>query len=96
MFDDGVLISTKYADFWVDTILPNTQLIDVSKNFSSFVGNTIKRITFDHNEIVSGTTHYGQPVAIIEMDNGVKARFSINFGEVEDADRAAYCCLVNE
>lgn len=96
VFDGGALISTQYADFWVDSNLPNTTMIDVSEKFPGFIGNTIKRITFDHNEVVKGMTHYGQPVTIIEMYNGVKARFSINFGEVEDADRAAYYCLVKE
>ena len=94
VFDGGVLISTQYADFWVDSILPDIALTDVSEKFPGFVGNTVKRITFAHNEVVKGTAYYGQPITAIETDNGVTARFSINFGEVEEADRAAYYWLV--
>ncbi len=96
MFDCGALITTQYAEIWVDSNLPNTALVDVSERFSSLVGSTIKRITFDHNEVFKENTRYGQPVTIMEMDNGVKARFSINFGEVEEADRVAYYCLMKE
>lgn len=86
----GVLISTQYADFWTDTILPAKDFIDISEHFAGIVGNTIKGFTYDHRSIVKGTTHYGQPITTIEMDSGRKVRFSINFGEVKEAERAAY------
>lgn len=90
VYDDGVLISTQYADFWTDTILPNVDLVDVSEHFDGIVGNTIQQFTFDHRAVVKGTTHYGQPIVTIEMDSGDRVRFSINFGEVSEENRAAY------
>ena len=95
VYDGGVLISTQYADFWTDTILPNADLVDVSEHFEGIVGNTIQRFTFDHKSVVKGTTHYGQPITIIEVDSGHKVRFSINFGEVKEEERAAYYELLN-
>ena len=90
VYDGGVLISTQYADFWTDTILPTVDLIDVSEHFDGIVGNTIKGFTYDHRSVVKGTTHYGQPITTIEMDSGHKVRFSINFGEVQKEERAAF------
>lgn len=94
VYDGGVLISTQYADFWTDTILPAADLIDVSEHFDGVVGNTIKGFTYDHRSIVKGTTHYGQPITTIEMDSGRKVRFSINFGEVREQNRAAFYELI--
>lgn len=94
VYDGGVLISTKYADFWTDTILPTTDLIDVSAHFGGIVGNTIKGFTYDHRSIVKGITHYGQPITTIEMDTGHKVRFSVNFGEVKEEERAAFYELI--
>lgn len=42
VYDGGVLISTQYADFWTDTILPNVELVDVSEHFECVVGSTIE------------------------------------------------------
>lgn len=90
VYDDGVLITTQYADFWTDTTLPIKDLMDVSEYFEGIVGHAIKSFTYAHRTVVKGTTHYGQPITTIEMDSGRKVRFSINFGEVEEKDRAAY------
>ena len=90
VYDGGVLISTRYADFWTDTVLPDVKPVDVSKHFEGIVGSTIKGFTYDHKSVVKGTTHYGQPITTIETDAGRKVRFSINFGEVKKEDRAAY------
>ena len=90
LYDGGTLITTQYADFWTDTILPDSDLVDVSDHFNGIVGNKIQRLTYDHRNVVKGTTKYGQPITTIEMDNGNKARFSINFGEVNTEDRAAF------
>ena len=90
VYDGGVLVSTQYAEFWTDTILPTGDLVDVSKHFDGIVGNTIKGFTYDHCSVVKGTTHYGQPITTIEMDSGHKVRFSINFGEVKEEERAAF------
>lgn len=89
------MISTQYADFWTDTILPNADLVDVSEHFEGIVGSTIQRFTFDHKSVVKGKTRYSQPITIIEVDSGHKVRFSINFGEVKEEERAAYYELIN-
>ena len=94
VYDGGVLISTQYADFWTDTILPSVNLTDVSEHFDGIVGHTIKGFAFDHRSILKGTTYYGQPITTIEMDSGRKIRFSINFGEVENEERAAFYELI--
>lgn len=95
VYDDGVLITTQYADFWTDTTLPTKDLLDVSEHFEGIVGHAIKSFTFDHRTVVKGTTHYGQPITTIEMDSGRKIRFSINFGEVKEEDRAAFYELLD-
>lgn len=94
VYEGGVLVSTQYAEFWTDTILPATNLVDVSEQFDGMVGNVIRRFTFDHRSIEKGTTEYGQPITVIEMDSGRKVRFSINFGEVEEENRAAFYELI--
>ena len=90
VYDGGVLVSTQYADFWTDTVLPDTHLKDVSKHFDGIVGHTIRSFAFDHRSVEKGTTFYTQPITTIEMDSGHKTRFSINFGEVKEEERAAY------
>lgn len=96
VYDGGVLISTQYADFWTDTVLPNEDLIDVSEYFEGIVGNTIQSFSYDHKSVVKGTTHYGQPITTIEMDSGHKVRFSINFGMVKDEERVAFFELLGK
>ena len=95
VYNGGVLISTQYADFWTDTLLPAIDFIDVSEHFDGIVGSTIKGFTYDHRSIVKGTTYYGQPITTIEMDSGHKVRFSTNFGEVKEEERAAYYELLD-
>lgn len=90
VYEAGVLIATQYADFWTDTTLPAKDLMDVSEHFDGIVGHAIKSFTYDHRTVVKGTMHYGQPITTIEMDSGRKTKFSTNFGEVEEKDRAAY------
>lgn len=90
VYDTGVLITTQYGDFWTDTVLPDIDLIDVSEHFIGITGDTIKNFTFDHRSVEIESTCYGQPITIIETDSGHKLRFSINFGEVKDEERAAF------
>lgn len=90
IFDGGYLICTKYASYWVDTVLPEKPLVDVSPVFSAILGHTIQQVTFGHHSVVKGTTHYGQPITTFHMDNGVKLTFTINFGEVEKPDYCSY------
>lgn len=90
VYEGGALVTTQYGDFWVNTILPNTNLVDVSKRFPCIINSTITNITFSHRTVEKYSTNYGQPITILEMDSGAKLKFSINFGEVDDEDRAAY------
>lgn len=93
-YDGGVLITTNRGDFWTDTVLPDVELVDVSEYFEGVVGGAIKDIKFGHKSVVKGKTEYGRPITTIEFDSGKKVRFSINFGEVEEEDLAAYFELV--
>lgn len=90
VYDDGVLITTQYADFWVDSEVQIDDGVDVSEHFSGIVGETIKQFKFEHRSVTKGTTHYGQPITTIEMESGNSVTFSINFGDVKDDERAAY------
>ncbi len=90
VYDDGVLVTTQFADFWTNTVLPDKNLVDVSKYFEGITGNIIESFIYNHNSISKGTTEYGQPITTIIMDSGYKATFSINFGEVKDENRAAF------
>ena len=94
VYDGGVLITTRHADFWTDTVLPDVELVDISEYFEDAVDSTIKDITFDNKSDVEGKIQYGQPITTIEFDSGIKVRFSINFGEVEEEDMVAYFELV--
>ena len=90
VLDGGVLITTQYADFWVDSEIQINDGVDVSEYFPGVVGEIIKQFKFDHRSVVKGTTHYGQPITTIEMESGNSVTFSTNFGDVKDDDRAAY------
>lgn len=90
IYDGGVLRTTEFADFWVDTLLPEGDVVDVTESFSDIVGSSIKNFTFSTNTVRKETTSYTQPITKIEMDNNRCIRFSINFGDVETEDRAAY------
>jgi hypothetical protein len=93
MYDGGFLKTTRYASFWVDTELPDRAFTDVSDRFLPLIGAEIESFSFDHHSIVKGTTHYGQPITTIRMDNGSSVVFTINFGEVEKEDYCAYYWL---
>lgn len=90
VYEDGALITTQYADFWVDTQLPDDGFSDVSEHFPGIVGETIKEFKFAHKTVVKGTTHYGQPITTIKMKSGASITFSINFGCVKEEERAAF------
>lgn len=90
IYDGGVLRTTRFADFWVDTILPEAELIDVSEIFPGIVGKTIKNFSFSNRCVRKETTTYTQPITEIETEDGQCIKFSINFGDVEDKDRAAF------
>lgn len=57
---------------------------DISSLFADTLGRSIKEISFDHKDVIRGTTVYGQAVIIIELDNGRKIKFTHNFGELAD------------
>ena len=90
VYDGGALISTQYAEFWTDTVFPDADLVDVSEHFGGIVGSTIKDFIFDCRIVEKASAVYGQPITTVEMDSGHKIRFSINFGEVKEEERAAF------
>jgi len=90
IFEDGYLICTKYASYWVDTTPIDERIVDVSEFFSRIIGCKICQVTFAHKSIKKGTTYYGQPVTTFHFNNDVKLTFSINFGEVEKDDYCSY------
>lgn len=90
LFDSGYLIARRDTAFWVDTILPETPLVDVSPHFTPVIGAVINDITFGRNEVVREGWHYGQPITKLHMDNGITLAFTINFGEVDKKDYCAY------
>lgn len=53
----------------------------------------MKQTSFEHNEIRRENTSYGQSIILMEMETGVVARFTTNFGEVDEEDRAAFFSL---
>lgn len=90
LFHGGYLTADPYGSFWVNTGLPEKELVDVSDKFPGIVGSIMTNFHFGHRNLVKGTTHYEQPITTIEMDSGVKVVFSNNFGEVEQENRAAF------
>lgn len=90
VYDGGFLVSTRYLDFWTDTVLPNIELEDVSDRFEGIIGNTIRRFTYSPKMAADGTGHCSLPITTIEMDSGYKARFSIYFNEGQQARPVAY------
>lgn len=56
--------------------------MDVSAFFPNCIGARIQNITFDHKNIVHGTTWYGQTIIHLQLDSGVQITYTDNFGEV--------------
>ena len=70
--------------FMNDRIAEQPQ-IDISSIFGkNAIGRRIKSISFDHKDVIKGTTYYGQPTIIITLANGKKLKFTHNFGELPD------------
>ncbi len=70
--------------FMNDRIAESPQL-DISSVFGkNVIGRKIKSISFEHKDVIKGTTHYGQPTIIITLANGKKLKFTHNFGELPD------------
>lgn len=90
IFEDCFLVATEYAEFWVDTVLPDVELVDVSEFFYDIIGSEIKSFTYSNRDIIKGINRYGQPITVIEMESGKRIKFSINFGEVQKEGRAAF------
>lgn len=94
VYDGGAMIIDEYAALWVNSMLPDTELVDVSGFFPDVVGHSTERFAFDSHTITQEDAYYTQPIVLIETSSGHKLRFSRNFGEVEEEDRAAYFELV--
>jgi len=90
VYDGGVLRTTKFADFWTDSILPQVELVDVSKYFQSIIDKTIINFSFSNRCVRKESTTYTQPITEIEMEDGQIIKFSINFGDVENENRVAF------
>ncbi len=90
VYEGGALITTEYGDFWTDTVVPEDNIVEVSEYFPSLIGRTVKAFTFDHRNVVKGTTNYGQPITKIETESGESVTFSTNFGDVKKENRAAF------
>ena len=61
--------------------------VDISSVFGkNAINRKIKSVSFDHKDVIKGTTHYGQPIIIIELTNGKKLNFTHNFGELTDKE----------
>jgi len=70
--------------FMNDRIVESPQL-DISSVFgNNVIGTKIKSISFEHKDVIKGTTYYGQPTIIITLANGKKLKFTHNFGELPD------------
>ena len=93
IYDGGALITTQYADVWVDDFIPDIEMVDVSEYFPGIIGAAIESFSFSDNVANNNGRSCRQPIVTIKMDNGHKVIFTINFGEVEDKYRAAYFML---
>lgn len=91
VYDNGALIIDEYITAWTDSnyVVPENAT-DVSEHFPGIIGPSIKEYKFQHNEVIKGTTHYGQPVIRIIMNNGVVLSFSTNYGELEKEKMVGY------
>lgn len=54
------------------------------------LGSTVTGISFQHSEVSSGTANYRQPNIYIMFDNGIRIRFSTDFGEVPEENTSTY------
>ena len=90
LFDGGFLIYRRDASCYVDTLLPEKPLVDVSAHFPQVIGQSIDRVSFSHHAVVKGKTHYGQPVTTFHLSDGKTLSFTMNFGEEEREHYIAY------
>ena len=54
------------------------------------LGSFVTDITFKHSEVSFGTMNYRQPNIYIKLDNGIRIRFSTDFGEVPKENTSTY------
>ena len=60
----------------------NEEYVEIPNLFGdNIIGSRIVNVSFEHKEIVEGTTHYGQPTIVVSLDSGKKLKFTHNFGE---------------
>ena len=60
----------------------NEEYVEIPNLFGdNIIGSRIVNVSFEHKEIVDGTTHYGQPTIVISLDSGKELKFTHNFGE---------------
>ena len=73
--------------------LDMTKCIPV-KELRAVVGAKVKRVSFKHEEVSSGFHIFRQPNIYVSFDNGIRIRFSTNFGEVPEGTSATYFEIV--
>lgn len=73
--------------------LDMTKCIPV-KELRAVVGAKVKRVSFKHKEVSSGSQIFRQPNIYVSFDNGIRIRFSTNFGEVPEGKSATYFEIV--
>ena len=81
MFDEGYLISTKTASYWVDKYLPLENTVDVSEFFAPIIGDTLQQLEYEHNVVIRDTYH--RPAVTLHFGKGTKVKLTDNIGEVE-------------
>lgn len=92
-----MLCVSRYAELYVDPHIPQyaEAKLDLAPHFHDCVGHAIIGIEFSYREIRENRTSYGQPIILIQLDNGKALRFSCNFGEVDRDETAAWFEIVD-
>lgn len=92
-----MLCVSRYTELYVDPHVPQYAEVklDLAPYFQNCIGHTIVGIDFSYREIRENRTSYGQPIILIQLDNGKTLRFSHNFGEVDRNETAAWFEVVD-
>lgn len=66
------------------------------KELRAVVGAKVKSVSFKHEEVSFGSRICRQPNIYVSFDNGIRIRFSTNFGEVPEETSVAYFEIVRK
>ena len=79
---EKILVIRKYVNILFINDIINEEYVEIPNLFGdNIIGSRIVNVSFEHKEIVDGTTHYGQPTIVISLDSGKELKFTHNFGE---------------